>query len=47
MEMLVEMLRERVSGEDCGAGVIFDGLESENWSGIPFAIELICEALPT
>lgn len=47
LEMLVEMLRERVSGEDCGAGVIFDGLESENWSGIPFAIELICEALPT
>ena len=47
MEMLVEMIRERVSGEDCGAGVIFDGLESEHWTGIPFAIELICEALPT
>lgn len=47
LEMLIEMLKERVSGEDCGAGVIFDGLESENWPGTVFAVEMICEALPT
>jgi len=47
MELLIEMLKERVSGEDCGAGVIFEGLESENWPGTVFAVEMICEALPT
>ena len=45
-EMLVEMIKERASSEDCNAGVIFDNLESENYSSSKVGIEAICEALP-
>lgn len=41
------MLRDRVKGAECNAGVIFDNLTSPYWADWKFAIELICEALPT
>ena len=45
-ETLQKMLKERLSQEDCNAGVIFDCLESEYWAGTKFAVELICNAVP-
>mmetsp|Transcript_106871 Transcript_106871/g.147929 ORF Transcript_106871/g.147929 Transcript_106871/m.147929 type:complete len:137 (+) Transcript_106871:139-549(+) len=44
-EMLSKMLKMRVSEEDCNAGVIFEGLNSENWVDEKYAIELICDTL--
>lgn len=41
------MLKMRVSEEECNAGVIFEGLTSENWPDEKFAIELICDTIPT
>ena len=37
----------RVAEEDCNAGVIFEGLVSENWADEKFGIELICDTLAT
>jgi len=46
-EILMKLLEARVSGEDCNAGCIFDNLTSEYWPDSKFAIELICDVLPT
>jgi len=45
--MLQKMLKMRVSEEECNAGVIFESLNSENWADEKYAIELICDTLPT
>ena len=45
-DILCRMVRERMSQEDCNAGVIFDCLESEYWADAKFAIKLISDALP-
>lgn len=46
-ELLVQMIQARVREEDCNAGVLFDCLESPHWPTLRFALEAICEALPT
>ena len=46
-DLLLKMLRKRLVEEDCNAGVIFDSLTSENWPNEKYAIELICDAVPT
>ena len=46
-ELLIEMLKQRLETEDCNAGVIFDNLESEYWPDLKFALELICDTVPT
>lgn len=40
-EMLMKLLQERCSHEDCNAGVIFDDLVSENWKDEKTIIETI------
>jgi len=44
-ELLIEMIAERVSDEDCNAGAIFDCLESPYWPNLKFALECLCEAV--
>ena len=46
-ELLVELISERVKEEDCNAGAIFDCLESPSWPNLKFALEAICDAIPT
>lgn len=46
MDILVRMLKERLSQEDCNAGAIFDCLESTYWEDSKTAIEMICQAVP-
>lgn len=41
------MIQQRMKEEDCNAGAIFDNLESSYWPTLKFALESICEALPT
>lgn len=46
--MLVEMLKARVSQEDCNAGVIFDNLTNSEYikPDAKYVFELISDALP-
>lgn len=46
-DLLIEMINSRLLEEDCNAGAIFDSLESPNWPSLKFALECLCEALPT
>lgn len=46
-EIVQEMIQARVREEDCNAGVVFDNLEAPQWPNLKFALEAICEALPT
>jgi hypothetical protein len=46
-ELLSEMIQQRVKEEDCNAGVVFDNLEGAQWPNLKFALEAICDALPT
>jgi len=41
------MIQSRTKEEDCNAGVVFDNLEAPHWPGLKFALDSICEALPT
>ena len=41
------MIKERIKEEDCNGGVIFDCLESDYWPDIKFALEAICDAIPS
>ena len=45
-DLLLRMLRKRLSEDDCNAGAIFDCLTSEYWPDEKTAIELICDATP-
>ena len=42
----MEMLKDRIKGEECNAGVIFDNLNGDHWPDWKFAIELICDTIP-
>lgn len=46
-EILQEMIQQRVKEEDCNAGVVFDNLEATQWPNLKFALEAICDALPS
>jgi adenylate kinase family enzyme len=46
-ELVLEMIQARVREEDCNAGVVFDNLEAPQWPNLKFALEAICDALPT
>jgi hypothetical protein len=43
--MLVKLIRERTSAEDCNAGIVFDNLQCEHWKDEREIIEVICDAL--
>eukprot|EP01022_Parablepharisma_sp_SALTPOND_P020800 TRINITY_DN386_c0_g1_i3.p1 TRINITY_DN386_c0_g1~~TRINITY_DN386_c0_g1_i3.p1 ORF type:complete len:4093 (+),score=589.86 TRINITY_DN386_c0_g1_i3:873-13151(+) len=43
-ELFVELIRNRISEEDCNAGTIFDSLESEHCRGIVDTVEAISDA---
>jgi adenylate kinase family enzyme len=45
--IVIEMIQERLKEEDCNAGAIFDCLESPQWPNLKFALEAICDAVPT
>lgn len=44
-EMLMKLIEERTSHEDCNAGIIFDNLLSENWKDEKEIIDAICDTL--
>lgn len=44
-DMLVKLIAERASYEDCNAGIIFDNLASENWPNENAIVDAICDAL--
>lgn len=46
-EIVQEMIQARVREEDCNAGVVFDNLEAPQWPNLKFALEAICDAIPS
>jgi len=43
--MIVNLIRARLTQEDCNGGAIFDNLDTDLWKGIPVILDILNKAL--